>query len=190
MLESGTVNSTPITGRNKWFIITTIFAGTILIDQITKFIAIATLKGQPTRVYFGDLARLQYSENSGAFLSLGNTLSPDTRFWLFVVAVTIGLAACFIYLFRARSVTPAQLLGLSLLTSGGFSNLLDRVLRSGGCVVDFLNVGLGQLRTGIFNIADMAIMAGVILIAWPTQNSSSGGAKTQAQSSQRMAKSR
>jgi signal peptidase II len=55
------------------------------------------------------------------------------------------------------------MLGLAFLWAGGVSNLADRVAR-GGRVVDFLNVGVGPLRTGIFNVADMAIMLGVALV--------------------------
>ena len=61
---------------------------------------------------------------------------------------------------RGRMTSAA--LGLALVVAGGVSNLADRVAH--GAVVDFLNVGLGSLRTGIFNVADMAIMTGVGLI--------------------------
>jgi hypothetical protein len=54
-------------------------------------------------------------------------------------------------------------LGLVLFAAGGFSNWIDRVLQ--GRVIDFLNVGIGPLRTGVFNVADMAIMLGVGLLA-------------------------
>ena len=46
--------------------------------------------------------------------------------------------------------------------SGGISNMIDRVLS--GAVIDFMNIGIGNLRTGIFNVADMAIMAGLFLV--------------------------
>ena len=52
--------------------------------------------------------------------------------------------------------------GLLLFLAGGTSNLIDRVTL--GRVIDFLNVGIGQLRTGIFNVADMAIVAGVVIL--------------------------
>ena len=57
------------------------------------------------------------------------------------------------------------MVGLSLFVAGGASNWIDRVIR--GSVVDFINVGIGPLRTGIFNVADVAIMlgAGVLLFA-------------------------
>jgi signal peptidase II len=50
--------------------------------------------------------------------------------------------------------------------AGGLGNLWDR-LATGGWVVDFMNLGVGPLRTGIFNVADVALMAGVALVAWP-----------------------
>ncbi len=56
-----------------------------------------------------------------------------------------------------------QMLAVALLLAGGIGNLLDRVFH-GGLVIDFLNMGIGPLRTGIFNVADMAIMAGFALL--------------------------
>jgi signal peptidase II len=55
----------------------------------------------------------------------------------------------------------ATTVALSLIAGGGLSNLIDRIAY-GGYVIDFLNIGLGGLRTGIFNIADVAIMVGAI----------------------------
>jgi signal peptidase II len=54
----------------------------------------------------------------------------------------------------------------ALIIGGGFSNLLDR-LYNDGLVVDFMNAGIGPVRTGIFNLADVAIMAGSgMLVTW------------------------
>jgi signal peptidase II len=52
---------------------------------------------------------------------------------------------------------------LTLIFSGGISNLYDRVLNN-GTVIDFLNVGIGSLRTGIFNVADMTNMLSIFLL--------------------------
>jgi signal peptidase II len=60
------------------------------------------------------------------------------------------------------------LLGVSLLLAGGTSNWIDRVIR--GSVVDFLNVGVGSLRTGVFNVADMAIMLGAAVLVLATMS--------------------
>jgi signal peptidase II len=70
------------------------------------------------------------------------------------------LLALFVATLRGRS-SGLRLAALVLFVAGGASNWVDRALR--GNVVDFLNVGIGPLRTGIFNVADMAIMLGIAL---------------------------
>ena len=52
--------------------------------------------------------------------------------------------------------------GLALFMAGALSNLIDRI--AVGSVIDFMNVGIGPLRTGIFNVADVAIMLGIALV--------------------------
>jgi signal peptidase II len=63
----------------------------------------------------------------------------------------------------ARRLQPWRVVALALVAGGGISNLIDRLLYDGR-VTDFLNVGIGGVRTGIFNVADMAIMAGALLL--------------------------
>ena len=55
-------------------------------------------------------------------------------------------------------------IGLALFIAGGVSNWIDRAVR--GSVVDFLNVGIGPIRTGVFNVADMAIMLGAAIVVF------------------------
>lgn len=148
--------------RLKWILVTLI--GCVILDQLTKWIAIAWLKNQPPIIFPGNLFRFQYAENPGAFLSLGSQLSDSTRFWVFTVSVGAVLLACLYFLIKERQGDFFQTLAFSLLIGGGFSNLLDRIFRNEGRVVDFMNMGIGNLRTGIFNIADMAIMAGIGII--------------------------
>jgi signal peptidase II len=59
------------------------------------------------------------------------------------------------------ALARGALLGLTLLIAGGASNWIDRAMR--GSVVDFMNVGVGPVRTGIFNAADLAILCGAAL---------------------------
>jgi signal peptidase II len=66
-------------------------------------------------------------------------------------------------MWAVRDLRPLGILGGSLIVGGGFSNLVDRIFNR-GIVVDFMNMGVGGLRTGIFNVADVAIMAGVGLL--------------------------
>jgi signal peptidase II len=52
---------------------------------------------------------------------------------------------------------------MAAVVAGGAGNLVDRIWFQGG-VVDFLNVGFGNLRTGIFNVADMYITCAVVFV--------------------------
>ncbi len=72
------------------------------------------------------------------------------------------LVAVLLYAFLASKAGPGQIIALSLICGGGIGNLVDRV-RYDGYVTDFLNLGIGPLRTGIFNVADVALMAGIAL---------------------------
>lgn len=137
----------------------------VLFDQLSKKWAENHVRGFPSRSYLGDLFRLEYAENSGAFLSLGAALSQETRFWIFVVAVAVFLGFALFYLYRDSKLDHSTSFALAMISSGGIGNLIDRVLRENHGVVDFMNMGIGSLRTGIFNIADMAIMAGVFILA-------------------------
>jgi len=143
-----------------------VVAGTIGCDQVSKHYATVHLMGAGRHSFLGDALRLEYAENTGAFLGLGAALPRWARTALFSVCTGIMLAACVLAALRRRW-PPLRLLGLALVFAGGVSNLVDRVKH--GSVVDFLNVGFGALRTGIFNVADMAIMLGLALVllgAW------------------------
>ena len=135
--------------------------GIVGCDRVTKQVAQETLAGEPTRSFVFDLFRLSYSENTGSFLSLGADLPESVRFMLFVVGVGLLLVGLVVYAIRHRQ-SAATLIGAAVVVAGGVSNWVDRVLD--GKVIDFLNVGIGPIRTGIFNVADMAILAGVLLL--------------------------
>lgn len=141
-------------------------AGLVGLDRYSKLIAIEHLKDRPARIYLNDFFRLEYAENPGAFLSLGATLSANTRFWIFAVAVGVFLAAACFALFKEKKLDRISSFALAIIVGGGVGNLIDRTTRINHGVVDFLNLGIGNFRTGIFNVADMAIMLGVILLGW------------------------
>jgi signal peptidase II len=121
------------------------------------------LKETPPTPYLGDTLRIQYAENPGAFLGAGGGLPAQQRFWLLVVMNAVVLIAIPAVLAARRDLGRPQMVAIALLLAGGIGNLLDRVFH-GGLVIDFLNMGIGPLRTGIFNVADMAIMAGFALL--------------------------
>lgn len=134
----------------------------IISDRISKQWAVETLKGMPAESYLGDSFRIIYAENEGAFLSLGSELPENVRFWLLAIIPILALGYFGFTLFFNTTVGQWQRIAFAFIISGGGSNIIDRILE--GKVVDFLNIGIGELRSGIFNIADMAIMAGLFLI--------------------------
>jgi signal peptidase II len=151
-------------GRWTWKIaLFFVVVGTIGCDRVTKHIAAATLADVPGRSFLGDTVRIGYVENHGGFLSVGDDLAPAVRAAIFTVATGAMLLVLVVFAVRLRSSGwPA--LGLTLFVAGGLSNWIDRVTQ--GSVVDFLNVGVGPVRTGVFNVADLAIMVGAIAFAW------------------------
>jgi len=143
--------------------------GTVGCDRVTKHAAATLLADAPERSFLSDTVRLSYAENTGAFLSLGADLPAEWRMLVFTLATGLLLAALAVTAVRRQWQGP-RLLGAALIVGGGASNWLDRLVA--GSVVDFLNIGIGPVRTGIFNVADVAIMIGVALIvlAWRDDN--------------------
>jgi signal peptidase II len=132
-------------------------------DQVSKSAARALLASGVTESLFADSLRLQLVQNPGAFLSLGGSLPEQMRFTLFTAAATVLLIGLVCVALFARRLRPARFIPLALVAGGGISNLIDRLVFDGR-VTDFLNVGIGSFRTGIFNVADMAILAGALLL--------------------------
>ena len=144
-------------------VVACLLLGCVGCDQATKVFARVHLSHVPTASYFHDTVRITYAENPGAFLNLGASLSRATRIALFEGAVGIlVLGLIWAALFR-RGLGRPQILALALLGASGLGNLIDRVLYN-GMVTDFLNIGIGHVRTGIFNVADVAGVLGVLLL--------------------------
>ena len=138
-----------------------LLAATAGCDRVTKHLAVTSLAGGDSYSYLGDTVRLDYHENKGGFLSAGATWRPGTRATVFQFANGLFLMGVMVMAQRFEWSRMAKA-GLVMFVAGGLSNLIDRVAMGG--VIDFLNVGIGPVRTGIFNVADVAIMAGIALL--------------------------
>jgi signal peptidase II len=132
-------------------------------DQTAKSVAKSYLSEVQAVSYLGGSVRLQVAKNYGAFLGLGASLPQKQRAALLSVGVAVGLVALLVYCLASTPGNPVTVPALGMIIGGGVSNLIDRLLY-GGYVVDFLNVGIGAVRTGIFNFADVFIMVGVLLL--------------------------
>lgn len=144
-----------------------VLVGCVGCDQISKDAARQHLAGTGVHSYLADTLRLQYAQNSGAFLNLGDSLPAAVRYDAFIVAVGALVVALLAWAVLAKRLTGPQRIAIAAMGAGGAGNLIDRI-RFDGMVTDFLNLGIGSLRTGIFNIADAVLMLGIIalLLGW------------------------
>ena len=138
----------------------------VVADLWTKVAFERAFFGQPTLNLLGGTVRVGFVLNTGVFLSLGHALAPETRFWLFVVGVGGVLLLLVGLTVKDARFRASEVAAVAAIVGGGVGNLVDRVRL--GAVRDFLNVGIGPLRTGIFNLADVAIpFGGIALILLP-----------------------
>ncbi len=140
-----------------------VLIGCVACDQTSKSIARQYLRDTGIHSYFGDTFRLEYAQNPGAFLSLGDSLPPAVRYDGLVLGVGAFIIALLAWATLSRRLTWLQRVAIAAIGAGGASNLLDR-LRFDGAVTDFLNLGIGSLRTGIFNLADIILTLGLMLL--------------------------
>jgi signal peptidase II len=144
-----------------------LFWGTLILvvalDLVTKVIAAANLSPQhiPHEI-IGNHVRLTLVYNPGA--AFGLNLGIYSR-WIFM-ALTAGALIILGRLYQAtRQGDLLRTLALGLVCGGAVGNLIDRV-RSATGVVDFIDVGVGDIRWPTFNVADMAVSVGAFLLAW------------------------
>ena len=142
-----------------------ILIGCIACDQVSKSAARQYLPGTGIRSYFADTFRLEYAQNPGAFLSLGDSLPPAVRYDALVIGVGAFLIALMAWAVLSARLAGSQRIAIAAIGAGGASNLIDRI-RFDGAVTDFLNLGIGSLRTGIFNVADVILMFGLVLLVF------------------------
>jgi signal peptidase II len=152
-----------VSSTNKIILVGVLLFSCIGCDQATKHIAKSSLEFATPHSFFNDFLRLQYAENPGGMMSFGAELHPEVRFWFLTVFVGVMLSGILIYTIFSSKLTRFQVASLTLIVGGGFSNLFDRLFNEGH-VIDFLNVGLGSIRTAIFNFADVVILLGALLL--------------------------
>lgn len=133
-------------------------------DRVTKHLAKEHLAHREGISYWNDTFRLEYAENTGAAMSLGADWPESVRFWLLHLFPVAMLAFLLAYTLRQAGQLPAgQITALALIFSGGLGNLTDRVFHDSR-VPDFMILSVQNLHTGIFNVADVCITVGVLLM--------------------------
>ena len=135
----------------------------IVLDQISKFLIRTYVIAGSESDIIGSYFTLHNVENSGAFLGMGSDLNPTIKLIVLLILPIVVLGFVLRYVFKDKSLDKLSLIGFSCIIGGGLANIYDRILY--GSVTDFLHIDLGGVfRTGIFNMADLSVTTGMIMI--------------------------
>lgn len=143
------------------FVILVILSG-VALDQAVKIAAVRALEGGAPVTLPGGLVQLRSVENRGAMLSLGSGLTPHQRLWVFTIAECALLAGLVVYALLSSGTSTLELWAVALVAAGGAGNVLDRVAL--GYVRDYVLIGVHGLPTAAFNLADVLVVVGAVLL--------------------------
>ena len=132
-----------------------VIVGVIALDQLTKWLAVIFLQGEPSFPIWKNVLHLTYVQNEGAAFGM----LKDHR-WVFMLFSTVAVAGLLFYLIRFRPKSRLASIGIAMIIGGGIGNMIDRVLL--GYVVDFIDFTL--IHFAVFNVADSFVCIGAGLL--------------------------
>jgi len=145
---------------NKPALLVAVLAAIVTLDVATKLWVVCNFALYQSEPILGEFFRLTYTHNRGA--AFGIQVGEHSRGFFLALSLVALCVLGWIY-----HLTPAwnrlRLVAVALVTGGAIGNILDRLRYSRG-VVDFLDVGIGTHRWPVFNVADMAVSVGAILL--------------------------
>jgi len=136
--------------------------GVVALDVVTKLLVEAMLQPRVPYRVVGDVARLTLAYNPGAAFSMW--VGPFSRY-IFGAFAVVALVVLWRLYRVARADERLKTLAVALAWGGAAGNLIDRV-RSPRGVVDFIDIGVGDVRFWTFNVADSAVTVGAVILAW------------------------
>ncbi|WP_425077645.1 signal peptidase II [Psychroserpens sp. S379A] len=137
----------------------------IAIDQISKVIVRANIDLREVIELIGDKFILTNVYNKGAFLGMGSDMNDTLRLLLLLILPTCVLGYLIYYIITNKSLDKWSTIALSCIAGGGIANVFDRI--AFGKVTDFFFIDLGGVfKTGIFNVADMSVSFGMIILVY------------------------
>ncbi len=148
-------------GHGKGALLATLVAGIVVVDYFTKWLVLGTMREYEQVDVVGGYVRLTFIENTGA--AFGIHIGGYDRL-VFLVLSILALVALAVMFWATPVRERVRLVAIAAICGGAIGNLLDR-LRSARGVVDFIDIGIGNLRWPIFNVADIAVTTGAVLLA-------------------------
>jgi signal peptidase II len=147
--------------KARWF--WPVFATILLADCSTKELIVSALTADPgPHPVIGNLLRVTLAYNPDAALSFFSFGSASRLIFSAVALIALGIL--FRLYQRTSSDAALRAAALALVAGGALGNLLDRI-RSARGVVDFIDIGLGDARFWTFNLADLGVSVGAVLLA-------------------------
>lgn len=145
------------------FVILIILTVTIGCDQVSKKIVREKVGDYQTISVIRNYFTIEKVENTGAFLSMGDSVSKPVRIIFLNVIPLILILLSLVYILIKTNLNKTTLLAIILMIGGGIGNIYDRIVH--GSVTDFLYINLGGVfHTGVFNVADLFITIGISMI--------------------------
>ncbi len=146
----------------RTLIIFLVLSANISCDQIAKNFVREKVMYHEQIALFKNYITLTNIENSGAFLSLGDSMPQPFRSLILTILPVIVLTLATLYLITKKDLSHPTLLAICFVVGGGIGNIADRIIY--GSVTDFLHIDFVIFQTGIFNLADVSIMLGMFMI--------------------------
>lgn len=148
---------------NRNIFIVLLIAFNIAIDQISKVYVRANIELREVIELIGDKFILTNVYNKGAFLGMGSDMNPTLRTIFLLILPTIVLGYVIYYIIKTKELDRLSLIAFCCIIGGGIANVFDRIVF--GKVTDFFFIDLGGVfKTGIFNVADISVTAGMIML--------------------------
>ncbi len=150
----------PRAGLGKVGLLVVVVAIVVTLDMVTKaWITQNIALYRPVPV-IGEFFRITYTHNPGA--AFGINIGQHSRIFFLVLSLAALVVLGLIY--RSTPIGDrVRLLAVALVSGGAIGNIIDRIRYEQG-VVDFLDVGIGSTRWPVFNVADMAVSTGAVLL--------------------------
>ena len=131
----------------------------VVLDQASKRLIWAAFQDTGGRDLIDGVLRIRLSTNTGAVMGILSNSRP-----ILISVTIISIIALIYFAYRMRYAPVVKRVCLGLVLGGAFGNLIDRI--STGKVIDFIDMGIGSYRWPTYNVADIAVTVGaVILIA-------------------------
>ena len=146
----------------RMFIIFALILANYGCDQVTKSMARKQIPDNERIEVIGERFILTKAENTGMMLGSGSNLDPTAKTIIVYILPTVMLTVLFFFTLFQTKLNHLMVFSLTFIIGGGFGNIIDRIRY--GSVTDFLHMDFGMVQTGIFNLADVSIMIGAILI--------------------------